>query len=117
MLARTGRRSGRSLRLDRAHRSGQLQRRHAAHVPAPNVRRVARHRASAPRERHSRVGGPRLMTSDNRAVWHPADVASTNLGRFMKKLGIADFATLRARSIDEPEWFWDATVKFLGLEW
>jgi acetyl-CoA synthetase len=57
------------------------------------------------------------MASDNRAIWHPGDLASTNLGRFMAHLGIADFATLRARSIEEPEWFWDAVVKFLGLVW
>ena len=29
--------------------------------------------------------------------------------------GIADFDTLVHRSIDEPEWFWDAVVQFLGL--
>jgi acetyl-CoA synthetase len=51
------------------------------------------------------------------AVWHPTDVAGTNLGRFMAQMNIADFPTLRARSIDEPEWFWDAVVRFLGLVW
>ena len=30
--------------------------------------------------------------------------------------GIDDFDALVRRSIDEPEWFWDATVTFLGLE-
>ena len=29
--------------------------------------------------------------------------------------GIATFADLVARSIDEPEWFWDAVVRFLGI--
>ena len=29
--------------------------------------------------------------------------------------GIAEFDTLVHRSIDEPEWFWDAVVQFLGL--
>src|SRR5258707_11841162 len=51
------------------------------------------------------------------AVWHPTDIAGTNLGRFMARMNVADFRTLRARSIDEPEWFWDAVVKFLGLVW
>jgi acetyl-CoA synthetase len=50
-------------------------------------------------------------------VWHPKDIASTNLGRFMAKVGLRDFAELRARSIREPEWFWDEVVKFLGLVW
>jgi acetyl-CoA synthetase len=50
-------------------------------------------------------------------VWYPADIAKTNLGRFMQEHGIGTFAELRARSITEPDWFWDATVRFLGLEW
>jgi acetyl-CoA synthetase len=50
-------------------------------------------------------------------AWHPpSDARShTNVGRFMTAHGIADFATLRQRSIDEPEWFWPAVVEFLGL--
>src|SRR5713101_8012154 len=51
------------------------------------------------------------------AVWHPADVAGTNLGRFMAQMNIADFPALRERSFAEPEWFWDAVVRFLGLVW
>jgi acetyl-CoA synthetase len=50
-------------------------------------------------------------------VWHPADIAKTNLGRFMHEHGIGTFAELRTRSMGEPDWFWDATVRFLGLEW
>ena len=57
------------------------------------------------------------MSSQNRAVWHPSDVAGTNLGRFMAKVGVPDFETLRARSIAEPEWFWDEVVRFLDLAW
>jgi len=29
--------------------------------------------------------------------------------------GVVDFAELVARSIDDPEWFWDAVVRFLGI--
>jgi acetyl-CoA synthetase len=50
-------------------------------------------------------------------VWYPADIAQTNLGRFMREHGVGTFAELRARSIAEPEWFWDAVARFLGLEW
>ncbi len=53
----------------------------------------------------------------SRPVWHPTDIEATNLGRFMAKVGVRDFPELRARSIDEPEWFWDAVVRFLGLRW
>jgi acetyl-CoA synthetase len=54
------------------------------------------------------------MTS---AIWtpDPSAVAGTNVGRFQAAHGIATFDELLARSIAEPEWFWDATVEFLGL--
>jgi acetyl-CoA synthetase len=34
----------------------------------------------------------------------------------MSEQGIAEFAVLVRRSIDDPEWFWDAVVRFLGIE-
>jgi acetyl-CoA synthetase len=39
----------------------------------------------------------------------------SNVARFMNAEGIPDFPTLVQRSIDEPEWFWDAVVGFLKL--
>ena len=50
-------------------------------------------------------------------AWHPpADaLATTNVGRFMAVQDISSFADLRRRSIAEPEWFWPATIDFLGL--
>jgi acetyl-CoA synthetase len=39
----------------------------------------------------------------------------SNVARFMTAEGIATFPELVARSIDEPEWFWDAVVRFLGI--
>jgi acetyl-CoA synthetase len=53
-------------------------------------------------------------------VWAPAtseEAAATNVGRFMAAHHIGDFDELVRRSIDEPEWFWDAVVRFLDLEW
>jgi len=50
-----------------------------------------------------------------RAAWLPGDIAATNVGRFLAREKIGTFAELRTRSIDEPEWFWDAVVRFLGL--
>jgi acetyl-CoA synthetase len=50
-------------------------------------------------------------------AWYPADIAATNLGRFMAREHIVSMEELRARSVGEPEWFWDAVVRFLGLEW
>ncbi len=50
-------------------------------------------------------------------VWRPdADLLrDSNVARFMATEGIADFPDLVARSIDEPEWFWDAVVRFLDI--
>jgi acetyl-CoA synthetase len=50
-------------------------------------------------------------------AWRPNETLrrDSNVGRFMAAHGIAEFDTLVHRSIDEPEWFWDAVVQFLGL--
>jgi acetyl-CoA synthetase len=50
-------------------------------------------------------------------VWRPdADLLrDSNVARFMAAEGIAGFSDLVTRSIDEPEWFWDAVVRFLGI--
>ena len=48
-------------------------------------------------------------------VWFPGDPSVTNVGRFMAVEGVATFDELRARSVAEPEWFWDAVVRFLDV--
>src|SRR5450755_2750881 len=50
-------------------------------------------------------------------VWRPDEslLRESNVARFMSAERIADFPTLLRRSIDEPEWFWDAVVRFLDL--
>jgi len=50
-------------------------------------------------------------------IWHPpADAwAATNVGRFGSQHGFTDLASLRARSIEDPEWFWGAVVDFLDI--
>jgi acetyl-CoA synthetase len=50
-------------------------------------------------------------------VWRPDGelMRESNVARFMASEHIDDFASLVARSIDEPEWFWDAVVRFLEL--
>ncbi len=51
-------------------------------------------------------------------VWTPtpAVAAASNVGRFMAEHGFSDFEALRARSIEDPAWFWDAFVRFAGIE-
>jgi len=50
-------------------------------------------------------------------VWRPdaALLRESNVARFMVAEQIAEFPTLVERSIAEPEWFWDAVVRFLAL--
>jgi acetyl-CoA synthetase len=50
-------------------------------------------------------------------VWRPdsALIAESNVGRFMQAERVTDFATLVGRSVADPEWFWDAVVRFLDL--
>jgi acetyl-CoA synthetase len=46
----------------------------------------------------------------------PADaMTATRVGRFMSDHGIGSINELRERSVADPEWFWDATVKALGI--
>jgi acetyl-CoA synthetase len=51
-------------------------------------------------------------------VWRPdpAAAAGTNVARFAAAHGIEGFDALRRRSIEDPEWFWDAVVAFLEIE-
>ena len=49
-------------------------------------------------------------------AWFPTDPASTNVGRFMAAHGIARYQDLERRSVEDPEWFWDAVVKFLDID-
>jgi acetyl-CoA synthetase len=51
-------------------------------------------------------------------AWRPtADyVERANVTRLMRAHGIENINELRARSVDDVEWYWDAVVKDLGLE-
>ena len=51
-------------------------------------------------------------------VWTPTSeyIENANVTRLMRGHGIDDYFELVERSQDEPEWFWDAVVDDLGLE-
>lgn len=51
-------------------------------------------------------------------VWHPpsALVERANVTRLMRQHGLTDVTTLVERSVADPEWFWDAVVRDLGIE-
>ncbi len=52
-------------------------------------------------------------------LWHPTPeyVRRSRLSRFMRRHGIADYATLYRRSIEDVEWFWNAALEEMGIEW
>jgi len=51
-------------------------------------------------------------------VWRPTEdyVERANVTRFMRSHGIASYDELVKRSQDDIEWFWDAVVEDLGVE-
>jgi len=60
---------------------------------------------------------PRLeMTSP--FVWHPSEAfkRQTNWSAFLAAENIASYALLERKAVSEPEWFWDALIRFLGLK-
>ena len=52
-------------------------------------------------------------------VWVPSKkyIENANITRFMKTHNIKDYDELIERSTRDIEWFWDAAVKDLGIEW
>ncbi|HEX2030348.1 MAG TPA: AMP-binding protein [Actinomycetota bacterium] len=54
----------------------------------------------------------------NEIVWRPTQdyVERANVTRFMRMHGIASYDELVSRSRDDVEWFWDAVVRDLGID-
>lgn len=52
-------------------------------------------------------------------AWVPGrqQIEQSNLFRFMQRHGMSDLRELTERAVADPEWFWDAVVVDLGLEW
>jgi len=52
-------------------------------------------------------------------VWVPPReyIENANITRFMKTNNIKDYDELITRSTQDIEWFWDATVRDLGIDW
>jgi len=55
----------------------------------------------------------------SKIVWKPSEeyIKNANITRFMNKYGIKDYDELIKRSTDNIEWFWDAIMKDLDIEW
>jgi len=52
-------------------------------------------------------------------VWKPTNdyVKNSNITRFMKRYNIKDYKELIQKSTEDIEWFWDAVMKDLNIEW
>ncbi|MBA3336996.1 MAG: AMP-binding protein [Chloroflexia bacterium] len=52
-------------------------------------------------------------------VWRPSELylKRSRLRRFIETLGLADIEALQRRAASDPNWYWDAVVRDLGLVW
>nr|VFK29495.1 MAG: acetyl-CoA synthetase [Candidatus Kentron sp. MB]VFK74803.1 MAG: acetyl-CoA synthetase [Candidatus Kentron sp. MB] len=57
------------------------------------------------------------MTENNQYAWQPASyyVENSVLTKFMNAHGIADFDTLLRRSNEDPEWYWEAIIRYFDI--
>ena len=67
------------------------------------------------------AGGRASMTSvgfDGDIVWRPTRdmIKASQLRRFMSAHGIRHLSELHRRSVDDPQWFWNAVLADLGIE-
>jgi acetyl-CoA synthetase len=63
------------------------------------------------------MGEPTVGSAAAGVAWKPDPeaVSETNVARFMAGHGVDDFDELLRRSVEDPSWFWDAAVGFLGI--
>src|SRR5713226_3937180 len=61
------------------------------------------------------------MTETGRSeiVWRPSKeyAEGSRIARFMRAQKIGSLEELQRRSVEDPEWYWDAVVKDLGVRW
>jgi acetyl-CoA synthetase len=58
-------------------------------------------------------------TGKSEIVWRPTKehMERSRIARFMRAHGVATLAELQRRSVKDPDWYWDAVSKDLGLRW
>src|SRR3990172_4853604 len=57
--------------------------------------------------------------NDSDIIWRPTPerMEWARLTRFMRAHGITTLEALQRRSVEDPEWYWDAVSKDLGFRW
>ena len=60
---------------------------------------------------------PPPIPAESAFVWVPSDEVkrASRLGAFLARHGLADYAALHARAANDPEWFWDAVIRYFNL--
>jgi len=60
-----------------------------------------------------------MTTETSGIIWRPTPehIERSRIARFMKAQGIATLEQLQTRSVADPEWYWDAVVRDLGVRW
>ena len=63
--------------------------------------------------------GSNAGVDNDEIVWRPSELylKRSRLRRFMETLGLADIEALQRRAASDPNWYWDAVVRDLGLVW
>jgi acetyl-CoA synthetase len=57
--------------------------------------------------------------SDSEIIWRPTPerIERARITRFMRTHGLSSLDELLRKSVDDPEWYWDAVSKDLGFRW
>ncbi len=65
-------------------------------------------------ERETHTGG-----ETDQIVWNPTEdqLNRSRLMQFIHEHGFSDYESFLDRSMQDPNWYWDAVVKHLGIEW
>jgi len=60
-----------------------------------------------------------MTTDTSEIIWRPTpEVAGrARISRLMRASGVATLAELHRRSVEDPDWYWDAAVRDLGIRW
>ena len=60
-----------------------------------------------------------MTTETSEIIWRPTPehIERSRIARFMRAQGVASLGELQRRSVADPEWYWAAVVRDLGVRW
>jgi acetyl-CoA synthetase len=60
-----------------------------------------------------------MTTETSGIIWRPGPehLARARIARFMRAQGIGTLQALQTRSVEDPEWYWGAVARDLGVRW